>query len=327
MAVFYKWLKGCTEGASLTSKQWSYVTWGNNGTKTEGEGESQHEVLDTPTTNAMPKLYVSAGKEDNPEDTPIQDLGYFLTNKMPTPWFDSDFVERKTLYFVNNAAEDSRLTGEDAVDNTSFRQQEDFQITSTTNVSIKAIDKKIHLQTNFKLDKDGNVETNKNFTLKEALAVLNTCQVGGDAGDFTDPNKKLDGKKFSVTGNSYFDGMIKASQQCEAQWFNATSDARAKENLQPATYSALEVIDKLPIYTYNYKNNTETVTGILAQDLLIAQPKELELVSNINASGENNDYMSIKNDKLMFVLMKAIQEQQEQIKKLQSEIENLKKTM
>jgi hypothetical protein len=34
--------------------------------------------------------------------------------------------------------------------------------------------------------------------------------------------------------------------------------------------------------------------------------------------------MSIKNDKLMFVLMKAIQEQQEQIEKLQSEIEKLK---
>ena len=35
--------------------------------------------------------------------------------------------------------------------------------------------------------------------------------------------------------------------------------------------------------------------------------------------------MSIKNDKLMFVLMKAIQEQQEQIEQLKSEIANIKK--
>jgi hypothetical protein len=66
------------------------------------------------------------------------------------------------------------------------------------------------------------------------------------------------------------------------------------------------------------------VTGILAQDLLEAQPKELDLVSNTHATGENNDYMSIKHDKLMFVLMKAIQEQQKQIEQLKAEIEFLK---
>ena len=93
-----------------------------------------------------------------------------------------------------------------------------------------------------------------------------------------------------------------------------------------ATYSALDLINKLPIYIYNYKNNTETVTGILAQDLLEAQPKELDLVTNINATGENNDYMSIKQDKLLFVLMKAIQEQQKEINELKSEIAKIKKT-
>lgn len=113
----------------------------------------------------------------------------------------------------------------------------------------------------------------------------------------------------------------------EAQYFNATSDKRAKENIQQATYNALELIKKLPVYTYNYKNNSENVTGILAQDLLEAQPKELDLVSNTNATGENNDYMSIKNDKLMFVLMKAIQEQQEQIERLESEIAKLKNSI
>ena len=324
MAVFYKWLKGCESGASLDVGQWSYITWGGKTGSTSGVENVASDTDTTPgtwTTEIMPTLQVSIGRK---EESKLNDVGYFLTNKMPTPWFESDFVENKILYFTDNEPAGSSFSD---VEHTSFQQQEDFQITSTTNVSIKATDKEIHLQTNFKLDKDGNVETNKNFTLKEALAVLNTCQVGGNAGDFTDSNKNLENKKFSVTGDSYFDGMIKVSQQCEAQWFNATSDARAKENLQPATYSALELIDKLPIYTYNYKNNTETVTGILAQDLLIAQPKELELVSNINASGENNDYMSIKNDKLMFVLMKAIQEQQEQIKELKSEIENLKKTI
>ena len=110
----------------------------------------------------------------------------------------------------------------------------------------------------------------------------------------------------------------------QGSFFNATSDKRAKENIKLASYSALDLIQKLPIYTYNYKNNSETVTGIMAQDLLEIQPKELNLVSNTTATGENDDYMSIKNDKLMFVLMKAIQEQQEKINYLEEELNKLK---
>lgn len=117
---------------------------------------------------------------------------------------------------------------------------------------------------------------------------------------------------------------IKASGTITGLSFNATSDRRAKENITPARYSAIEVIKKLPIYTYNYKNSTETVTGIMAQDLLEIQPQELDLVSNVNATGKNDDYMSIKNDKLMFVLMKAIQEQQEKINYLEQELSKIK---
>jgi bacterioferritin (cytochrome b1) len=84
------------------------------------------------------------------------------------------------------------------------------------------------------------------------------------------------------------------------------------------------MIKKLPIYTYNYKNSTETVTGIMAQDLLEIQPQELDLVSNINATGKDDDYMSIKNDKLMFILMKAIQEQEEKINYLEQELNKIK---
>ena len=122
----------------------------------------------------------------------------------------------------------------------------------------------------------------------------------------------------SIDAGSY----IHSDSYCEAVYFNATSDIRAKENIKPATYNALELINKLQIYTYNYINKPESVTGIIAQELLEAQPKELDLVSNINASGENGDYMSIKNDKLMFVLMKAIQEQQKEIEELRKLVEN-----
>lgn len=116
---------------------------------------------------------------------------------------------------------------------------------------------------------------------------------------------------------------LTATGPCTAQYFNATSDMRAKENIKPATYNALELIKKLPVYTYNYKGQEETVTGILAQDLLANQPEELNLVSNENATGIDNDYMSIKNDKLMFVLLKAIQEQEQKIEELENRLKEL----
>ena len=156
----------------------------------------------------------------------------------------------------------------------------------------------IYLGTQF--DSDGKTKTN---------AVTATFPAFGD-----------------TTGNiNFYKPLVVHDKPVEAQYFNATSDRRAKENIQPATYSALQLVNKLPIYNFNYKNNTEVVTGILAQDLLAVQPAELDLVSNTNATGENGDYMSIKNDKLMFVLMKAIQELQEELIKLKSEIDELTK--
>ena len=119
--------------------------------------------------------------------------------------------------------------------------------------------------------------------------------------------------------------LIHTDDKCEALYFNATSDKRAKENIAPATFSGLDLINKLSLYTFNYKDKTDVVPGILAQDLLEVQPEELNLVDNIAATGENGDYMSIKESKLIFVLMQAIKEQQAQIEDLKAQIKNLTK--
>ena len=119
-------------------------------------------------------------------------------------------------------------------------------------------------------------------------------------------------------------GTIVASSYCQASYFNATSDKRAKENIHLSTYSAIDLIKKVQVYNYQYKNTNDRVTGIMAQDLLEAQPKELDLVSNVQATGEDGDYMSIKTDKLVSVLWKAIQEQQEQIEELKQELKMLR---
>lgn len=362
MAVYYKWIKGCAPGASLTSGLWTYLKWGS--------GDSG--------TSQMPTLHINTGKNDT---TQSGEMGYLLTNKMPTPNIANPWVFQAHLYCVDgnqNATEKGVHTGLLRV-----LEQEHYKtagkVFHLSHFTVKTggydahpiqiwgdnhrIGGSAYLGVNVDKEKGelnyntwtAKVFENKNATRTDEIlpgvvihgeTIITTgqtgdgfdnfyaqggCYLGAQLGKNEDPDKptKLAAATFPAYSDPdtpiyFYKKLVVSGQPVSADYFNATSDKRAKENIQSATYNALELIKKLPIYTYNYKNKSENLTGILAQDLLEAQPKELDLVSNTNATGENGDYMSIKNDKLMFVLMKAIQEQQEQIEKLQAEIQQLK---
>lgn len=274
MAVYYKWIKGCASGATLTDGAWSYITWGN----TVGD-----------STAALPKIEICTGRDGSKTD-----LGYILANKatgvdIKKKW---KFAEGIGVSSITNYASGEELTISPAVKFTSTGTS----ITTSGNISVKEV-------SSTALKSTGSLSVDGTMSSKGNISTSGGC----------------------IKTVSADTGYIESASYVSAVYFNARSDKRAKENILPAQYNALNIVNNLPIYTFNYKNNKETVTGILAQDLLQIQPKELELVSNINATGENGDYMSIKNDKLMFVLMKAIQEQQKEIDILKSEIAELKK--
>lgn len=307
MAVYYKWIKGCATGSALDTGLWTYLQWGS--------GE-----VGTSVTN-LPHIYTSEGKQDNLENK--NDLGYILTNKATNISIESDwkFNNNHSLSFNEN----------DTTERAKFYSDNEGFYLSTKNWTIndsssnnnptmmrfyEGNTKKIEIgSNNYPTYILGTLEVNSTTKFKGAVSIEDTTNA-----------TSAETGALKVAGGIGVGGAIYSGSSCTAVFFNATSDKRAKENIRPANYSALDLIKKLPVYIYNYKNSNETVTGILAQDLLEVQPKELNLVSNINATGENNDYMSIKNDKLMFVLMKAIQEQQEQIEQLKSEIDNIKKS-
>lgn len=111
---------------------------------------------------------------------------------------------------------------------------------------------------------------------------------------------------------------------CNALYFNATSDIRAKTKVQHASFKALNIVKSLPVYTFNYKETGSPAIGLIAQDAAkISFGSDFSLVNNETASGENGDYMTIKESKLIYVLWKAIQEQQEQINYLTSLVKDL----
>lgn len=111
---------------------------------------------------------------------------------------------------------------------------------------------------------------------------------------------------------------------CNALYFNATSDIRAKTKVQHASFKALNIVKSLPVYTFNYKETGSPSMGLIAQDAAkISFGSDFSLVNNETASGENGDYMTIKESKLIYILWKAIQEQQEQINYLTSLVKDL----
>lgn len=95
---------------------------------------------------------------------------------------------------------------------------------------------------------------------------------------------------------------IQTDNYCKALFFNATSDKRAKTNILPLELNALQLINSTPLYTFHYKNNDSPSIGILAQDVQNVQMADFKLVENEAATGENGDYMSIKESKLIYVL-------------------------
>jgi hypothetical protein len=122
----------------------------------------------------------------------------------------------------------------------------------------------------------------------------------------------------------YTEQNIKTEDKCEALYFNATSDERAKENfIYVPRAHALEWINNLNIYTFNYRDNGKSSIGITTQQVQYEPVNNFNFVDNIEATGENGDYMTIKESKLVYMCMSAIQELSQQNQILQHQISML----
>lgn len=110
-----------------------------------------------------------------------------------------------------------------------------------------------------------------------------------------------------VNGSVYFSG----SGTLNATTFNATSDARLKENLQPYECEA-SVLD-LPVYKYDFKDGgLKDQIGCLAQDLQKICPE-------IVTKGEDG-YLSIQESKIVFLLLQEIKKQNARIDELEKKL-------
>ena len=108
-----------------------------------------------------------------------------------------------------------------------------------------------------------------------------------------------------------------SNKSITAQYFNALSDRHLKTNINAINDSVLPFITSTPVYTFNYKKDpTIPVIGIMAQDVLDKNINDFNLVKK-----NGNGYYEIKESKMIYILWKAVQEQQKQIEALQARLE------
>ena len=276
MAVYYKWIKGCSEGGTLNSGLWSYIKWAGNS-----------ESAPSGKINDLPYLYVAKGKDDSLSE--VKDLGYFLTNNAEGVKIGQDWI-----FNANITLDNSKLyfDGNHYIDYSTYSSGTTYQLSFTGVNGIR-----FHGQSGF----------------YSPVYFEQTVQI---AKDLTISN-----------GQIHVEGKIESNNSVHAPYFNATSDMRAKENIKKLPFSALSFINNLSVYQFNYKGKEDTIPGVLAQDILNCQPEGMSLVDNIEASGENGDYMSIKEDKFIFILMRAVQELKEDNDNLRYELNQLKQKL
>jgi hypothetical protein len=122
-----------------------------------------------------------------------------------------------------------------------------------------------------------------------------------------------DGSLVSIQKDSSIVGSISVTSS--ATTYNTSSDARLKDVTGEA--KGLEVINKLNPVAYNWKTDNKSDEGLIAQEVE-------EIVPN-SVTKNDDGYYQMDYSKLVTPLIKAVQEQQEQIESLRSEIAKLKR--
>ena len=294
MAIFIPHIKGCEENGNI----YTWIKW--QGRFSGGSSDNHFQT---------PKIEV---KDTRDIATTNTDLGYIITSE----------AERQSINKIISIPNIQKITKLDFSSVGSIQSTTD----NTTLQFLGAANKKVEIKSLTELNLYGTTRT-----YLQANTADTSINLASNATPSTIIYKAAEHNFASgyvvigsVGSEDKVDGSLYIQNSCNALYFNATSDIRAKTNLQHASFKALNIVKSLPVYTFNYKETGSPAIGLIAQDAAkISFGSDFSLVNNETASGENGDYMTIKESKLIYVLWKAIQEQQEQINYLTSLVKDL----
>ena len=94
--------------------------------------------------------------------------------------------------------------------------------------------------------------------------------------------------------------------------FGSVSDRTQKENIKPIT-NALDKVEQLGGYTFNYKNKPDTpMTGVMAQELLEVLPEAVYKTIDGNTGEE---IYAVRHGNIIGLIIEAIKELNEKVGK------------
>ena len=355
MAIFYNHIKGCgvnttgtgtdatilattTEDGREINESWGWITWPSklkyvkHATTTNGEADVRYR------SNCPELRFNNINSKPNVTDLPRLSLGKFILSDARYQYIEFPFYFNNGVQIKNDLGVTNSLTisngwlNTNTVDNTQRTIELSGQATSIIGV---------------------DTTHNLAFTRGSVLYFLGSDTAPGHTstrprdgwGNYAAIYKDDDSLIFESTKSDrsahqpgYFafsqimivnsedknDAELLIKGKCEALYFNATSDRRAKTNITPTEFSALHVVNSIPTYTFNYNNNEEKTIGLIAQEAAEFDLDGFNMVDNLEATGQDGDFMQMKESKLVYVLWKAVQELSAEVEELKAEIRNLK---
>ena len=105
--------------------------------------------------------------------------------------------------------------------------------------------------------------------------------------------------------------------------FYAASDRRLKENIKDLDLNCLDLVNNINLREFSWKTDKEhkLVVGAIAQELRQVLPEKY-VHEFIGGQETDDEYLSINDSKLVYLLIGAIQEQQKEIESIKAKIDN-----
>jgi hypothetical protein len=155
------------------------------------------------------------------------------------------------------------------------------------------------------------------YTNTAAITIGASNPTGGVVSPIITLNAPDASYNYAVRGGMYYNG---SNLQME---FRTTSDYRVKEDLIE-DFNAMNLLDKIKIYDHKWIGASGRSYSVIAHELQNVIPYLVSGQKDAILENGSMDLQSVDYSKLVPLLVKAIQEQQAQIKELQDEIISLK---
>ena len=146
----------------------------------------------------------------------------------------------------------------------------------------------------------------------------NISQIGADTNDYitvgtTTIDFRLDGNldmRLENDGDLHVDGNVVA-------YSTTTSDPRLKENIKPVE-NALEKLEKLTGYTFDYKKDGKASAGVLSTEVEKVLPSAVQKTTLPLQADDDTEYDVVEYDQLTAILIEAVKQLSAKVKELEN---------